>query len=87
MTPIERRAEELRQRYPDGPMPRPSAVQMRLSWTVMVLLTLIGAIQTAGPESLGIPDVIFRWLGVLAVTFSIIQGFLPSIQRVGGGRG
>ncbi|HYE58581.1 MAG TPA: hypothetical protein VD948_08750 [Rhodothermales bacterium] len=39
----------------------------------------IGAIQTAGPESLGLPPLAANWLGVLAVLLSAAQAFLPDV--------
>jgi hypothetical protein len=89
MTPIERRAAELEARYPDALAPKPSPFLMRVTWAVFLLLTLINGIQTAGPDALGIPPVVFRWLGVLALTFGGIQAFLPPLKRwiQGDGRG
>ena len=91
MTPLERRAEELRERYPNGPMPphepRPSVLQFRLAAIVAVVLLIIAGIQAAGPEALGIPTIAFRWLGVIAFVFSGIQPFLPAIQKWGDARG
>lgn len=78
---INRRAEALRQEFPDALDPKPSPFMMRVTWAVFLLLTLINGIQTAGPDALGIPPVVFRWLGVLALTFSGIQAFLPPLKR------
>lgn len=77
-----RRAAELQERFPNALAP--SQFQIRISWAVLVVLLTVGAIQTAGPEALGIPAVAFRWLGVIAIVFSGIQGFLPGVQKWGG---
>ena len=45
-----------------------------------ILLVAIGAIQSVGPEQLGIPAVAFRWLGVVAAMLAAVQAFLPKVQ-------
>ena len=85
MTPIERRAEELRRAYPNGPLappePQPTPWQRGLAVAVAVVLLVVAGIQTAGPEALGIPPVGGKWLGVIAFVFSGIQPFLPAVYR------
>jgi len=51
-----------------------------VSITVMVATGMIGAVQVAGPESLGISSVAIRWLGIIAAGLAILQGFLPRVQ-------
>lgn len=51
-----------------------------LSVTVMVLSGMIGAVQVAGPDSLGISAVAIRWLGIVAAGLAIVQGVLPRVQ-------
>ncbi len=51
-----------------------------LSIAVAVALGMLAAIQLASPESLGIPAVAARWLGIVAAGLGILQGFLPRVQ-------
>lgn len=51
-----------------------------LSIAVMVATGMIGAVQVAGPESLGVSAVAIRWLGIVAAGLAIVQGFLPKVQ-------
>lgn len=51
-----------------------------LSIAVAVALGMLGAVQIAAPESLGISPVAARWLGIVAAGLGILQGFLPRIQ-------
>ncbi len=51
-----------------------------VSIAVMVATGMIGAVQMAGPESLGISSVAIRWLGILAAGLGILQGVLPRVQ-------
>jgi hypothetical protein len=81
VTPIERRAEELRREFPNALEPAPSRWQRALGVAVAVVLLVVAGIQTAGPESLGIPPVGGKWLGVIAFVFSGIQPFLPAVYR------
>lgn len=46
----------------------------------MVAIGMIGAVQVAGPESLGISPVAIRWLGIIVAGLGILQGFLPRAQ-------
>ncbi len=81
-TPLERRAAEIEQRYPDALDLKPSPVLMRVTWAVFLLLTLINGIQAAGPDALGIPSVVFRWLGVIAFIGTGLQAALPPVKRI-----
>ena len=51
-----------------------------VSIAVMVATGMIGAVQVAGPESLGISSVAIRWLGIVAAGLGILQGVLPRVQ-------
>lgn len=51
-----------------------------LSIAVAVCLGMLGAIQLASPESLGISAVAARWLGIVATGLGILAGFLPRVQ-------
>jgi hypothetical protein len=51
-----------------------------LSIAVAVALGMLGAVQLAAPESLGISPVAARWLGIVAAGLGILQGFLPRVQ-------
>lgn len=51
-----------------------------LSIAVAVVLAMLGAVQLAGPESLGISAVAMRWLGIVTVGFGLLQTFLPKAQ-------
>jgi len=53
--------------------------QRAFAITVMVATGMIGAVQVAGPESLGISAVAIRWLGIIAAGLAILQGFLPRV--------
>lgn len=53
--------------------------QRALSIAVLVATGMIGAVQIAGPESLGISAVAIRWLGIIAAGLAILQGFLPRV--------
>ncbi len=82
MTPLERRAEELRREFPNAlPEPQPSRWQRGLAVAVAVVLLIVAGVQTAGPESLGISPTGGKWLGVIAFVFSGIQPFLPAVYR------
>lgn len=51
-----------------------------LSIAVAVALGMLGAVQIADPESLGISAVTARWLGIVATGLGILAGFLPRVQ-------
>jgi hypothetical protein len=51
-----------------------------LSIACAVALGMLGAVQLASPESLGITPVAARWLGIVACGLGILQGFLPRVQ-------
>jgi hypothetical protein len=51
-----------------------------ISIAVAVCLGMLGAIQLASPESLGISAVAARWLGIIATGLGILAGFLPRVQ-------
>lgn len=51
-----------------------------LSIVVAVALGMLGAVQLASPESLGISTVAARWLGIVATGLGILAGFLPRVQ-------
>lgn len=54
--------------------------QRTLAIAVAVTLAVIGAIQLANPETLGITPRISAWLGILAVGLGILAGFLPNVR-------
>lgn len=81
--------EDLERRFPDGPKPRPPipyAVQYYIAVFVFVTLALIGAIQIAGPDDLGLSDIVFRWIGVVGAVLGVLAGVLPKIQSPPDGR-
>lgn len=51
-----------------------------LSIAVAVALGMLGAVQLASPESLGISPIAARWLGIIATGLGILAGFLPRVQ-------
>lgn len=51
-----------------------------LSIAVAVTLGMLGAVQLASPESLGILPIVARWLGIVATGLGILAGFLPRVQ-------
>lgn len=51
-----------------------------ISIATAVTLGMLGAVQLAAPESLGISTVAARWLGIIATGLGILQGFLPRVQ-------
>lgn len=51
-----------------------------LSIAVAVALGMLGAVQLASPESLGISPIVARWLGIVATGLGILAGFLPRVQ-------
>ncbi len=50
-----------------------------ISIAVIVATGILGAIQVAGPESLGVSAIMIRWLGIVAAGLGILQGFLPRV--------
>lgn len=86
---VTRRAEELRREFPHALEPKPSSFQVRTAWVVGVTLLAIAGIQAAGPDALGIPPIVFRWLGVIAFIGTGLQAALPPVKRIlqGDGRG
>jgi hypothetical protein len=46
-----------------------------------LIAAAIGAIQTAGPDALGLPPLTANWLGVLAVVLAAAQAFLPNVKQ------
>lgn len=51
-----------------------------LSIAVAVALGMLGAVQLASPESLGISPVAARWLGILGTGLGVLATFLPRVQ-------
>jgi hypothetical protein len=51
-----------------------------ISIAVSVALGMLGAVQLASPESLGISPIAARWLGIVATGLGILAGFLPRVQ-------
>ena len=51
------------------------------SVTVAVLAAIIGAIQLANPEDLGIPLVVINWTKVIVPGLTVLAGVLPSLRR------
>lgn len=51
-----------------------------LSIAVSVALGMLGAVQLAAPEALGISPIAARWLGIVATGLGILAGFLPRVQ-------
>jgi hypothetical protein len=51
-----------------------------LSIAVAVALGMLGAVQLASPESLGISPIAARWLGIVSTGLGILAGFLPRVQ-------
>lgn len=85
----EARVADLRRRFPDGPKPKPPipyAVQYYAAIVVFVTLALIGAIQIAGPDDLGLSPIVFRWIGVVGAVLGVLAGVLPKIQSPPDGR-
>jgi hypothetical protein len=54
--------------------------QRYLSIAVAIALGMLGAVQLAAPETLGISPVAARWLGIVATGLGILQGFLPNVR-------
>ena len=52
-----------------------------LAIALALLAAAIGAIQTAGPASLGLPPLAANWLGVVAVLTATAQAFLPEVHK------
>lgn len=50
-----------------------------ISIAVAVVLGMLGAVQLAAPESLGISPMAARWLGIVATGLGILAGFLPRV--------
>ena len=83
------RAADLRRRFPDGPKPKPPipyAVQYYVAVVVFVMGVVIGAIQIAGPDELGLSPIVFRWIGVVGAVLTVLAGVLPKIQSPPDGR-
>lgn len=54
--------------------------QRYIAIAVAVALAMIGAIQIANAETLGITPRVSAWLGIVSVGLGILAGFLPSVQ-------
>jgi hypothetical protein len=54
--------------------------QRHVAIAVAVVLAMIGAIQLANAETLGIGPRVSAWLGIVSVGLGILAGFLPSVQ-------
>ncbi len=50
-----------------------------VSIAVAVCLGMLGAVQLAAPESLGITPVAARWLGIIATGLGVLATFLPRV--------
>lgn len=55
-------------------------VQYGAAMVVGIGLLVLGAIQGAGPEALGIPARTMAWLGVLTAVLGGVQSFLPRLN-------
>lgn len=55
--------------------------QYACSVAVAVALALIGAIQLANPDDLGISPRVVAWTQVLVPGLGILAGILPSVRR------
>lgn len=51
-----------------------------LSIVVAVVLGMLGAVQIADPDTLGISAVSARWLGIVGTGLGILSTFLPRVQ-------
>lgn len=51
-----------------------------VSIAVAVSLGMLGAVQLAAPESLGISPIAARWLGIVATGLGVLATFLPRVQ-------
>lgn len=51
-----------------------------VSIAIAVALGMLGAVQLASPESLGISAVAARWLAIVSVGLGLLQTFLPKAQ-------
>lgn len=52
-----------------------------LSIVTAVAIGVIGAIQVANADALGIPGAVVEWLKIVVVGLGILQGFLPSVRK------
>lgn len=57
--------------------------QYMLAVGVAIALAMLGAIQLANAETLGIPPRISAWLGIVSVGLGILAGFLPNVRGTG----
>lgn len=51
-----------------------------LSIAVAVAIGVLGAVQLAAPEALGISPVAARWLGIIGTGLGVLATFLPRVQ-------
>lgn len=56
-------------------------VMYALSIVTAIAIGIIGAIQMADAEKLGISDALVEWLKIVVVGLGILQGFLPSVRK------
>lgn len=56
-------------------------VMYALSVTVAVCAAIIGAIQLASPEDLGLSPVFINWTKVIVPGLTVLAGVLPSLRR------
>lgn len=54
--------------------------QRYLAVAVTVVLAMIGAIQLANADTLGITPRLTAWLGIASVGLGILAGFLPNVR-------
>ncbi len=54
--------------------------QRALAVAVTVVLAMIGAIQLANADTLGLTPRLTAWLGIASVGLGILAGFLPNVR-------
>lgn len=55
-------------------------VQRYIAIGISCVLAMIGAIQLANAETLGVSPRLLAWLAIVSVGLGILNGFLPSVQ-------
>lgn len=57
------------------------SINLRIvSIATAVALAMLGAVQLADPETLGISTVAARWLAIVGVGLGLLSSFLPRVQ-------